>query len=279
MAKKRPCVFSSAKQCPTFLALAAAATIAFIDMRPAKADDVQGVCAGVALPSLATGSSQIPSSCTLPAGSVLLETLYYQNASKVGGTALAAFPLLELSAGVARGLDFVVDPPSQIAESGPRGAGMYPRSHSSYAVRYRFSETSRIALSAGFAIAPPASMYAPSEAQSKYLFGVDSGYRLTPGLTLKGIAQASTLRTAADGRALAAQALGADISLSRTTVISPDIGQRSVAARAQAQSFADLCLKRSLDREVTFDMGLGTAFNPVARAKAHYLAAGLSFRP
>jgi hypothetical protein len=255
------------------------ATLACSGARPANAGDLQSICSGAELSAIVTGSSQIPSPCMVPTGSVVIETLYYQNASRVGGTALAAYPMLQLSAGVARRIGVVFDPPTQIAESGLRGAGIYSRSHSSYGIRYRLFQTPRIALGVGFAVAPPASLYAPSETQPKYLLDINSGYQLTPGLTIKGMLQESTSHTPGVARILPAQALGADFALSRSTVVSPDIGLRSVTALARPQSFGDLCVKRSLDRKLMFDMGLGTAFNPVAHAKAHYLSAGLSFKP
>jgi hypothetical protein len=260
-------------------AIAVASTIILIGAQPARAQDVQSVCTGAPLLSMAAGSSEIPSPCTVSTGSVLVETLYYQNASKVGGTALAGYPMLQLAAGVAQRVEIVFDPPSQIAESGLHGVGVFAKSHSSYGLRYRLSRTARIVFTAGFAVTPPASLYAPSEAQPKYLLDVNSAYHLTPGLTIKGIALASTSHTAGAGRVLPAQALGADISLSPSTVLSSDIGRRSVTARARAQLFGALSLKRSLGREFMFDMGLGTAFNPVAHAKAHYLSTGLSFQP
>jgi len=126
---------------------------------------------------------------------------------------------------------------------------------------------------------PPASVYAPSETQAKFQLDVDSAYQLTPNLTIDARSQGATSHTAGIGRILPEQDLGADISLSKSTVIAPDLGLRSVTARAHAQSFGDLCVKHLLSRCIMFDAGIGTTFDQVDHAKAHYLAAGLSLRP
>jgi hypothetical protein len=264
----------------SLVAIAIAMTIFSIVARPASAQEVAAMCANLPLASAANPSSQIPSPCTVPAGGLIFETLYYQNASHVGGTALAAYPMLQMAAGVAPRMDVVFDPPSQVAESGPRGEGLYLPSHSSYGLRYRLSETTRIAFTAGFAVVPPASLYAPSETQPKYRLNIASGYRLTNAITIKGIADESTSHSVGVGHVLPGEALGADIApVGTTTVLSTDIGLRTVAMRTHAQSFSDVCLKRSLNRKLVFDVGLGTTFNSVANSKAHYLSTGLSFRP
>ena len=119
----------------TSIAIAIAAALSSIGVRPVRAN-AQTVCTNASLLTTATGSSQIPSPCIVPGGNLLIETLYYQNASKVGGTALAAYPLLGFDAGLGRRVDAIVDLPSQIAESGRNGAGIYPRSHATYVLRY-----------------------------------------------------------------------------------------------------------------------------------------------
>lgn len=254
-------------------------TVTLAAVRPAAADDLAALCPSNVRLSAVTGSPQMPSACTLPAGRLLIETLYYQNASKFGGTALAAYPLVQLSYGLTRRLNIVVNPPSQIAESGLHGVGLYPHSHASYGVRYGLVQSERFALSAGLAVIPPASFYTPDETQSKYQAELLAGYRLSSRITLKGDARAATSHTVGVGRVFPSQTIGADIALDRSTTITPDVGERSVAARAQPQSFGDLSLKRVLNRKLLFNVGLGTTFNPVAHAKAHYLSSGFSYVP
>jgi len=262
----------------TSVAIAVAAALSSMSVRPVGAN-AQEVCTNASLLTTATGSSQIPSPCIVPAGNFLVEALYYQNASKVGGTALAAYPLLGFDAGLGRRTDVVLDLPSQIAESGRNGAGVYRRSHATYGLRYGFAQTERFALTAAIAVVPPASVYAPSETQPKFRLDVNSAYRLTPKLAIKARSQGATSHTAGVGRILPEQDLGADIALGKLTVFSPDLGLRSVTAHAHPQSFADLCVKHLLSRRIMFDAGIGTTFDQVDHAKAHYVAAGLSLRP
>jgi hypothetical protein len=260
------------------IAIAVAAALSSIGVRSLRAN-AQEVCSNPSLLTAATGSSQIPSPCIVWAGNFLVETLYYQNASKVGGTALAAYPLLGFEAGLTRRVDVVLDLPSQIAESGRNGAGIYPRSHATYGLRYGFAQTERFALTAGIAVVPPASVYAPNETQAKFELDVDSAFQLTPNVTIEARSQGATSHTAGIGRILPEQDLGADIALSKSTVIVPDLGLRSVTAHGHAQSFGDLCVKHLLGRRIVFDAGIGTAFDQVDHAKTHYVAAGLGLRP
>jgi hypothetical protein len=180
---------------------------------------------------------------------------------------------------VARRVEFIADLPSQVAESGLRGAGLYPRSRSGYGFRYRFAETGRSAFAAGLAVVPPASLYAPTETQPKYALDVASMYRLTRKVTIKEFTQASTSHSIGFGGVLPVEALGADIAQSPSMVFSTDVGTRVVTARARTQSFGEISVKRLLDRKLAFNVGLGTTFNPVANTKAHYLSAGLTLRP
>jgi len=260
------------------IASAMLAAMVSIAVRPAAAQDA-AVCSHSPLLDAAGAPGLLDSPCTLAAGSLLMDGLYYQNASKVGGTALAAFPLLQIDAGIGHQIDVVFDPPAQIAESGLRGAGLYPRSHSSYGARYRLAQTHRLVLAAGFFVAPLASFYAPSELQPRYAFNVGSAYRLTPALTIRGIASVSNAQAARNARTLPTQALGADVTLSPTTIVSPDLGVRSVAWRVEPQTFGDVSVKRLLSRRFVMNAGLGTAFNPADHVKAHYLAVGLSMQP
>jgi hypothetical protein len=255
-----------------------AASIA-LTVSQARAGDATDPCSDLKLTDVAQGSSYIPSPCTLAPGGFLFESLYYQNASKVGGTALAAYPLLQVQAGVFPRVDLVLDAPSQVAESGLHGVGLFPRSHSSYGARYLFAQTQRLAFTTSFAVAPPASFYAPSEQQAKYVLDVVSAYEVTPGFTLRGVSEAATSRSAGVGHILPADAVGADLSIGALTVFSTDVGSRSVTERSRAQAFTDASVKRMVAKKLMFDVGVGTAFNSVASSKAHYLAAGLSYRP
>jgi hypothetical protein len=61
------------------------------------------------------------------------------------------------------------------------------------------------------------------------------------------------------------------------TQFSTDIGTRIVTRHSVAQSYGDVAINERIRKNTTFDVGLGTTFNPVSNAKAHYLASGLNF--
>jgi hypothetical protein len=61
-----------------------------------------------------------------------------------------------------------------------------------------------------------------------------------------------------------------------STQISTDFGARIIVRHSVAQSYGDVALNQRLGRKVTFDVGLGTTFNSVSNAKAHYLASGFN---
>ena len=60
--------------------------------------------------------------------------------------------------------------------------------------------------------------------------------------------------------------------------LSTDLGTRIVTRHAVAQSFGDFAVTRRFDRHLSFTVGLGTTFNAVNDAKAHYLASGFNYR-
>lgn len=247
--------------------------------RPAAPVSAADACSDTSLASSATGSSAVLSPCAVAAGALLVESLYYQNASQVGGTALAAYPLVRLRFGIAPRLEAVLEPPSQIAESGLHGAGLYPSSHSGYGLDYTFAQSARAAWGAGLAVIPPASLYAPSETQPKYQLDVTTKYRLSRKFALKGTIDGSSSHSTGFGTILPGTAVGGELASGSRTLFSADLGERLVTHRASAQSFADFSLTRMLDRKLAWNVGVGTAFNPVADAKAHYLSTGLAFRP
>jgi hypothetical protein len=208
----------------------------------------------------------------------MLETLYYQNASKIGGTALAAYPLVRLRAAFARRLEFVFDAPSQVAESGLGGAGVYPVSQFGFGITYTVMQTGRSALALHAEDLPPESRFLANHVQSKYFLGATPIYVLTPHLTLSGLFGGSTSRTAGSSRIFSTSAIGLAYTLSHATRLSLDLGNRYIARRAAAQSFGDVSIAKELSRNTVVDIGLGTTFNCIANTKAHYLAMGVTYR-
>jgi hypothetical protein len=221
--------------------------------------------------------SGIAAPCAAPPGTLIVETLYYQNASRTGGTALAAYPLFRLRTGIAGRLEAIVDAPSQIAESGPHGIGLYPTTHFGYGFNYTLASNARLAAAIGIEALPPNSRFTVNQTQAKYILDLTAGYRLTPRATLSAIATGASSLSVGLQRVDPAAALRYAYDTSATTQLSTDFGARIVARHAGAQSYGDVAVSQRLRRNVTFDVGLGTAFNPVSNAKAHYLASGVNF--
>jgi hypothetical protein len=242
----------------------------------ARADGALQACQ-VSTLAYADGPGDLPSACTLPRGASMVETLYYQNASKAGGTALAAYPLVRIRAGFARRAEFIFDAPSQVAESGLGGAGLYPVSQLGFGAAYTLAQTRRATVALHAEFLPPASRFIPSHAQSKYFLGITPLYVLTPQLTITGLFGGSTSRTGSS-RIFSTSAIGLAFAIDRATRFTVDLGDRYIARRAAAQTFGDIAVARTLSRHTVVDIGLGTTFNCIANTKAHYLAMGVTYR-
>ncbi len=226
------------------------------------------------------GASGIPAACTVLRGQFLIESLYFQNASAVGGTALAAYPMFRLRAGAASRLELLVDTPSQVAESGLGGVGLYLMSNAGVGANYALVDAPKLALTAGAEIQPPANHYAPNrQLQPKYGLDVTGLYQATPALGLTGFFGVSTSFKSGLAHEFPGASLGAQIRAAYLTDVSVDLGSRFIARQANPQAFVDVSLERQLGECVSLDVGLGTTFNPVADTKSHYLAAGVNLRP
>ena len=220
--------------------------------------------------------SGIAAPCVAAPGTLIVETLYYQNASRIGGTALAAYPLFRLRTGILRRLEVVVDAPSQIAESGLHGIGLYPTTHFGYGFNYTVASSSRMAAAIGVEALPPNSRFSVSETQARYVLDMTAGFRLTTHSTLSAIATGASSLSVGLQRIDPAAAVRYAYDTSSTTQVSTDVGERIVARHAVAQSYGDIAINQRLRKNITFDVGLGTTFNMVSNAKAHYLASGFN---
>ncbi len=221
--------------------------------------------------------SGVASPCVVTPGSLLIETLYYQNASRIGGTALAAYPLFRLRSGIVRRVELVVDLPSQIAESGLNGAGLYPRTQMGYGLNYTAIANARLAAAFGAEVMPPSSRFTVNEAQPRYVIDFTVGYHLLPHATLSAIASGSSSRQVGFNQVFPAAAVRMAYDSSVATQFSTDVGARVVTRHSVAQAYGDIAVSERLRKNCTFAVGLGTTFNPVSNAKAHYLASGLNF--
>ena len=237
-----------------------------------------GVCA-TQNPAFTTDDlSGFTAPCAEAPGSLAIETLYFQNASSVGGTALAAYPLFRIRTGIVSRLEAVVDTPSQVAESGPHGTGLYPATHIGYGANYTFLSGGRSAAGVGLEMVPPNSRFATTQVQPKYVFDLSGGYRLNARASVSAIATGASSHSVGFQRIFPSLAIRTSYGTSATTQISTDLGERVVARHAAAQSFGDVAVNERLRKDLHFSVGLGTTFNPVSNAKAHYLASGFDLQ-
>jgi len=252
---------------PAFVALplAAQAEIAPVcdASRPfASADDLNGFA----------------SPCATAPGKIALDAVYLQNASSVGGTALAAFPMMRLRTGLSHRLQVVLDTPSQIAESKPGGGGLWPVSHLGYGIDYMFLQTQRMVVALQTEVLPPATVFAPSQTQSRYQFAVTSDFQITPRLGLGVSAAGTSSGSVGFERVLPALTFRTAYDLSANTQIVTGLGTRIVGRHEVSQSVGNIAVNQRLYKNTLFGVGVGTSFNAVANAKVHYLASGFSFR-
>jgi hypothetical protein len=218
------------------------------------------------------------SPCAALPGTLIVETLYSQNASRLGGTALAAYPLVRLRTGVLPRLELVLDPPSQIAESGLRGLGLYPITRFGYGADYTIASNGTLASGFGVEVQPPSSLFNVDERQPKYIFDITAGYRVGRATTVSAIATGSSSHLVGFGRIAPAAAIRTAFDAGSRTQLSTDLGERVVARGARAQAFGDFALHQRLHKNSSFVFGLGTTFNGFVNAgKAHYMAAGFNF--
>lgn len=257
------------------------------------------LCAGMATPAFAAATETVlsqknvctlqnsamteddlsgfTSPCAVRPGSLIVETVYFQNASKEGGTALAAYPLVKIRTGIVRNLELVIDPPSQVAESGLHGLGLYPTTRLGYGMNYTIATTSRSAFGVGVEVVPQSSRFNVDERQPKYVFDFTFGTRVGARATVSALVSGSSSHLVGFGRIAPSATMRVAYDIGKRSQIMTDVGARVVARGTVAQGFGDISLNEVLRKNITWSIGLGTTFNPVGNAKAHYLASGFNF--
>jgi hypothetical protein len=257
-----------------FLTVAAAPAVAATDTLATS----NNACASQNAAFTEDDLSGITSPCAAQPGTLLVETLYFQNASRTGGTALAAYPLVRLRTGIVHNLELVIDPPSQVAESGLHGLGVYPVTRLGYGLNYTLGSNGHSASGFGVEMQPPSSRFSVDERQPKYIF--DYTFSMSAGRrgTISAIASGESSHLVGFGRIAPAGAVRYAYDASARTQISTDIGARVVARGARAQAYSDIALNQRLRKNITYTFGLGTTFNGMINAgKAHYMASGFNF--
>jgi hypothetical protein len=214
--------------------------------------------------------------CPVESGGAIIDATYFQNASAVGGTALAAFPLVRLRAGIADRLEAFIDTPSSVAESLLGGAELNPTTHLGFGLVYLLHATPRSTLSTDIAAVPPISRFATSGGQEKYRLDISSGYLAVPGVTLRAALGVQTMHDAGFGTVQPRSAIGTDLTTTRSTRLALDVGTQLGSRIGVAQSFGDAAFIWRAQRNVSFTVGLGTAFNASDGTKPHYFSTSVT---
>ena len=217
--------------------------------------------------------------CALRPGAAIVDAVYLQNASRVGGTALAAYPLVRLRAGLALRLQFTFDAPAAIAQSRPGGGGSFPVTSPGFGLTYTLAESPRGATALSTNVFPPDGRFTPAHLQPRYALGLTNATALSEKWTVGGTASATSSQRTGSGMILPSLAASAAYAPNARTQFQAEIGTRIVTHRAVAQSFGDAAINQVLDKKLLFTVGVGTTFNAVNDAKPHYLASGFMYRP
>jgi hypothetical protein len=229
--------------------------------------------------ALVTGLDGIPSACPLAPDEFLIEAAYLQNASRVGGTAVAVYPQVNISVGLLRRVKFTFDAPSEIAESRPGGLGAYPISHLGFGLTGTIFATTQTATAILLNVSPPDTRFVSEQTQARYLAAITTSARLSSAWTIGG--SASETSSAKRGLGLLEPAVDIHAGytpIERTQLVAA-LGERIVTRHAVAQAFGDVGVEQTLTRKLLFTVGLGTTFNAVNKTKPHYLATGLVYAP
>jgi hypothetical protein len=144
---------------------------------PLAADATQ-YCSDASLLPIVNRPSDAWSPCVVGDDGVLLESGYYQNASSVGGSAIAEYPDAELRVGFARALEVMLDPETQIDRSGNHGKGFFTTSDPGLGLKWQLADQPNGAYDFGAEVNPPETA-ASFPWQPKYRFGLDSSERVT----------------------------------------------------------------------------------------------------
>src|SRR5579875_2131062 len=220
-----------------------------------------------------------PSPCIAAPGHLAVESAYYQNASKLGGTALAAFPEVRLRYGVARGVEFFMDAPSEIAKSGDYGAGLYVMTPYGYGLAIALPVDRPASAAVRVELRPPLPPLAPIDCTPRASVSLDAAQALGEvatagvsfGLLRSGDADESRFHDAPSMLVSLGRRLPDGTTVAVETCIHGGYGIGDVAQR-----FGVLAVERNVAPHLRLSIEVGTAFNPSGGTKPHYLAFGLT---
>lgn len=242
----------------------------------------KGVCDG-SIRAVANSNHARMTPCLVRRGSVVIETMYYQNASRVGGTALAAYPEATVRIGLGDRLELFIDAPSDVAKSGEGGLGVFYFTHPGFGLKAQLSSGKTFASSVSFETSPPLHALAHLSlipvANAAF-----TGSWVSPRSNVVLTAQAGAFWFRQRGmghqqRTAATFAVGVTAPIMKRTWLTLQLRSFSVAAmNSSAQSTGTLSVQHEIGRNVLANIQLGTAFNAAGRSKAHYLGFGFTIR-
>jgi hypothetical protein len=253
-----------------------------VDQPAPKGPPVKAVC-DQSLRSIANTSHARMSPCIVRRGQMVIETMYYQNASSEGGTALAAYPEATFRIGLSPRLELFVDAPSDVAKSGTHGEGVFYLTHPGFGAKALLSSSSTFASSLSVETSPQLhalahlSLIPVADAtltgswmlrRSKIVLTVQAGAFL---FRQRGMER--------EQRTAATFAVGITAPVMKKTWLNLQLNSISAAAmHSSAQSTGTLSVQHEIGRNVLANLQLGTAFNAAGHSKAHYLGFGFTIR-
>lgn len=253
-----------------------------VDQPAPKGPPVRSIC-DQSLRSIANTSHARMTPCIVRRGQIVIETMYYQNASSVGGTALAAYPEATIRLGLSPRVEVFLDAPSDVAKSGSNGLGVFYFTHPGFGLKATLSNSSTFASSVSVETTPQ--LHALAHLSLIPVADITfTGSWMPRRSNLIFSAQAGAFWFRQRGmdheqRTAATFAAGVTMPVMRKTWLSLQLSSISTAAmNSSAQSTGTLSLQHEIGRNVLANLQLGTAFNAAGRSKAHYLGVGFTIR-
>jgi len=204
--------------------------------------------------------------------------MYYQNASRVGGTALAGYPLLRVRYGVADNVEAFYDAPSELAVSA-HGAH-YEMSHAGMGAQGTFAQSGDVAFSLTAQSRPPLSPLANLYVLPLADVHVTAAWSNPLGSDFA--AQFGTLNYIATNHSRRRSSIFDNLTgsapIGTGTWFTGSLGMQSNATWGSAGETRGIAtIKRSIGADSLFNIDLGTALNASGNSKPHYLGAGFTF--
>jgi hypothetical protein len=221
--------------------------------------------------------------CVVQPQEVVVETTYYQNASKVGGTALAAYPEMSVRVGAAPHVEAFFDVPSDVAKSGYDGEGIFYVTHPGFGLKEQLFSYGTFAISFSLEARPPLDALAhmtvlPLETAALSSQWLPRASNVSLGMQI-GALQFDQRGMGHEQRTAAMFAASMTAPIWTATSVTLQLRSFSKASiGSSAQSSGTVGVTRRLGDDALFHVEAGSAFNAACRSKAHYLGAGFTLR-